>query len=320
MDPSLETLLADLSLRVVRFLVALAGVLACVLIWDIPVLAMTAAQTPSGQLMSQILSAVALLLIADLVWSGAKGWIDAQLSRIASVGHGDPETGANARLLTLLPLGRKALGTALIGVVALSLLSIFGIAVTPLLAGAGVVGIAIGFGAQTLVRDILSGFFYLLEDVFRIGDYIEGGSAKGTVERITLRSTRLRAQNGNVWHVNNGEVIRVANKSQSWSRALVDVVVAVDANVDEACRVLAEVGTALHSDPEWATKVRSEPDVLGVHLIDPTGVTLRVLCETEPADQFEVEREYRLRVLRAFEAARIPLAQAIMQRPDSAPA
>ncbi|MFM7069167.1 MAG: mechanosensitive ion channel family protein, partial [Actinomycetes bacterium] len=190
------------------------------------------------------------------------------------------------------------------------ILAVLGVSWKAFLTSAGVIGVALGFGAQTLIRDLLAGWFVVVEDRYGVGDVVDlGGGAVGTVERITLRSTRLRAQNGNVWHVSNGEVLRVANKSQSWSRALVDVVVAVDADVDEACRVLGQVGQDLRADPEWSTMVLSDPDVLGVHLIDPTGVTLRVLCETAPADQFRVEREYRLRVLRAFDAASIALAQ-----------
>jgi small conductance mechanosensitive channel len=236
-----------------------------------------------------------------------------------SLRRADRHGRSQARAETISYVARSV-ATGTVVLIALGcILGVLGVGWKAFLASAGVIGVALGFGAQTLIRDLLAGWFVVVEDRYGVGDVVDlGVGAVGTVERITLRSTRLRAQNGNVWHVNNGEVLRVANKSQSWSRALVDVVVAVDANVDEACRVLAEVGIGLHGEPEWATKVRSEPDVLGVHLIDPTGVTLRVLCETEPADQFEVEREYRLRVLRAFDAEGIPLAQAVMQRPDAA--
>jgi small conductance mechanosensitive channel len=114
--------------------------------------------------------------------------------------------------------------------------------------------------------------------------------------------------NGTVWHVANGEILRVGNKSQNWSRAVVDVVVSPTADIDRACAVLGEVGHELAEDPEWSGRLTSEPDVFGVHLMDPTGVTLRVVCDTEPASQFPVEREYRRRVLRSFEAEGIPLA------------
>lgn len=235
-----------------------------------------------------------------------------------SLRRADRHGRSQARAETISYVARSV-ATGIVVLVALGcVLGVLGVGWKAFLASAGVIGVALGFGAQTLIRDLLAGWFVVVEDRYGVGDVVDlGVGAVGTVERITLRSTRLRAQNGNVWHVNNGEVLRVANKSQSWSRALVDVVVSVDADVDEACRVLAEVGTELHGDPEWASKVRSEPDVLGVHLMDPTGVTLRVLCETEPADQFEVEREYRLRVLRAFDAEGIPLAQHLAPRLDA---
>jgi small conductance mechanosensitive channel len=118
--------------------------------------------------------------------------------------------------------------------------------------------------------------------------------------------------NGTVWHIANGEVLSVGNKSQSWSRAVVDVVVAPEADIERAVAVLGEVGTALRNDDAWSDRITGAVEVLGVLLIDPTGVTLRVLCDTEPAAQFEVEREFRLRVLQAFDSERIPLAQVVL--------
>jgi moderate conductance mechanosensitive channel len=169
--------------------------------------------------------------------------------------------------------------------------------------------VALGFGAQTLVRDLLAGWFIVVEDRYGVGDTIDAGApAVGVVERITLRSTRLRDVNGTVWHVANGEILRVGNKSQNWSRAVVDVVVTPGADIDRACAILGEVGEQLAADEEWGSRLTGVPQVLGVHLLDPTGVTLRVMCDTEPASQFPVEREYRRRVLRAFETAAVPLA------------
>jgi small-conductance mechanosensitive channel len=133
------------------------------------------------------------------------------------------------------------------------------------------------------------------------------------------RSTRLRDINGTVWHVANGEIVRVGNKSQSWSRAVVDVVVTPDADVERAQRILGDVGEELRADPDWSSLVSSAPKVLGVQRIDPTGVTLRVVVDTAPGEQFPVEREYRLRVLRAFDAAHIPLAGPYAASPIIAP-
>lgn len=214
-----------------------------------------------------------------------------------------------ARAATMSTIARS-IATAVVTIGATAwILAVLGVSLAAILASAGVVGVALGFGAQNLVRDVLAGWFILAEDRYGVGDVIDAGApAVGTVERVTLRSTRLRDINGTVWHVANGEMPRVGNKSQSWSRAVVDVVVASDADLEAARQILQDVGAELRSDPDWSDVVTSEPNVLGVQRIDPMGVTLRVLADTSPGEQFPVEREFRLRVLRAFEAAGVPLA------------
>jgi small conductance mechanosensitive channel len=226
-------------------------------------------------------------------------------SRLRGGGSGRSE----ARAATLSSISRS-IATAIVVTVAIAwIASVLGVSLAALFASAGVVGVALGFGAQNLVRDVLAGWFILVEDRYGVGDTIDAGPpAVGVVERITLRSTRLRDINGTVWHVANGEILRVGNKSQNWSRAVVDVVVSPTSDIDRACDLLGEVGHELMDDPVWSERLTSEPDVFGVHLMDPTGVTLRVVCDTEPASQFPVEREYRRRVLRAFEAEGIVLA------------
>ncbi len=220
---------------------------------------------------------------------------------------------SEARAATISTVARSVATAIVVLFTATAILSVIGVSLAALLASAGVLGVALGFGAQNLVRDVLAGWFILVEDRYGVGDVIDAGSpAVGTVERVTLRSTRLRDVNGTVWHVANGEIVRVGNKSQSWSRAVVDVVVSPDADVDAACRILDDVGHELRADPTWSSRVTADPDVLGVHLMDATGVTLRVVCDTEPASQWPVEREYRLRVIRAFDAAGIPLATAVL--------
>jgi small conductance mechanosensitive channel len=225
---------------------------------------------------------------------------------------------AEARGATLSSVARS-LATGVVLVVAAGwILSVLGVSLAALFASAGVLGVALGFGAQNLVRDVLAGWFIVVEDRYGVGDTIDAGApAVGVVERVTLRSTRLRDVNGTVWHVANGEILRVGNKSQNWSRAVVDVVVSPSADIDRACELLGEVGTELASDPAWSERLTGEPDVFGVHLMDPTGVTLRVVCDTEPASQFPVEREFRRRVLRAFELEGIALAHLSLPRPDA---
>jgi len=202
----------------------------------------------------------------------------------------------------------RSIATAVVVVgAAAAILSELGVSLAALFASAGVIGIALGFGAQNLVRDMLAGWFIVVEDRYGVGDTIDAGApAVGVVERITLRSTRLRDINGIVWHVDNGEVVRVGNKTQNWSRAVIDVVVTPQTDVDLACRLLEQVGLDMREDPEWAPHLSDDPpNVLGVYSMDPTGVTLRVHQDTEPSSQFVVEREYRKRVLAAFEAAGI---------------
>ena len=204
----------------------------------------------------------------------------------------------------------RSMATAVVDVVAAAwILAVLGVSLAAIVASAGVLGVALGFGAQNLVRDVLAGWFILVEDRYGVGDTIDAGApAVGTVERVTLRSTRLRDINGTVWHVANGEILRVGNKSQSWSRAVVDVAVTPDADLERAREILGEVGERMLLDEAWSGLVTSSPNVLGVQRIDPLGITLRVVIDTAPGEQFPVEREYRLRVLQAFDAAGISLS------------
>ncbi len=214
-----------------------------------------------------------------------------------------------ARAATMSTIARS-MATAIVAVVAAAwILAVVGVSLAAILASAGVLGVALGFGAQNVVRDVLAGWFILVEDRYGVGDVIDAGApAVGTVERVTLRSTRLRDINGTVWHVANGEILKVGNKSQSWSRAVVDVVVTPDADLERARRILGDVGDELQADPDWSGLVSSAPNVLGVQRIDQMGITLRVVIDTAPGEQFPVEREYRLRVLRAFDAEGVPLS------------
>jgi len=223
-----------------------------------------------------------------------------------------------ARSETVTAIARSMASFVVVVVAAALVLAELGASLPAILASAGVVGVALGFGAQTLVRDVLAGFFIVVEDRYGVGDIVDCGQpVTGVVERVTLRSTRVRDVNGTVWHIANGEVLSVGNKSQSWSRAVVDVVVAPETDVERAVAVLAEVGAHLRADESWDDRITGDVEVLGVVLIDPTGITLRAMCDTQPAEQFLVEREFRFRVLQAFDAAGIRLAQVIVPGPVS---
>jgi small conductance mechanosensitive channel len=200
----------------------------------------------------------------------------------------------------------RSLATALVfAVAALLVLGELGIDLGPLLAGAGIAGVAIGFGAQSLVKDFLSGIFMLLEDQYGVGDVIDVGEAVGQVEAVTLRSTRLRDAEGTVWHVPNGEIRRVGNKSQQWARAVVDVAVAYGTDIRATTAIIEGVAAALRDEPEWARLIQEDPEVLGVETLGADGVNIRLIVQTEPGEQFKVMRELRLRLREAMDTAGI---------------
>jgi len=179
-----------------------------------------------------------------------------------------------------------------------------GIDLAPLLAGAGVLGVAIGFGSQSLVRDFLSGMFILIEDQFGVGDIVDLGEASGTVEAVSLRTTRLRAVDGTVWHMPNGEIRRVGNMSQHWSRALLDVEVAYDTDLEHARRVIKRVADELWRED---SSVLDEPEMWGVEQLAASGIALRLVVKTTPSAQWKVSRELRERIKFAFDEERIEI-------------
>jgi small conductance mechanosensitive channel len=167
---------------------------------------------------------------------------------------------------------------------------ILGLDVGPILASAGLAGVALAFGAQSLIRDLLAGVFILIEDHFAIGDEVDLGDAVGVVERMTLRETVLRDLDGTVWHVRNGEIERVGNHSQVWSAALLDVTVALRTDLAKARTVLTDVATELARTPPFDKEVLDEPEVLGVEALSADGITLRLRVKTLAGKQFPLQR------------------------------
>jgi small conductance mechanosensitive channel len=185
----------------------------------------------------------------------------------------------------------------------LTIMALVGIPLGPLLASAGVAGVAIGFGAQSLVKDFLSGVFMILEDQYGVGDVIDTGEAIGTVEEVTLRITRLRDANGVTWYVRNGEIIRIGNRSQGFATALVDMPVSYTENVDRVVAVIRETVAAMGADPVWSDKLVEEPEVLGVESISGATMTIRTVAQCVPGENFAVQREMRERIKSALDAA-----------------
>jgi small conductance mechanosensitive channel len=209
-------------------------------------------------------------------------------------------------------LGRLA-NAVIWGIAILVVLSELGINLAPLIAGAGVLGIALGFGAQSLVRDFLSGFFMLVEDQFGVGDVINVGGAvggpadgvSGTVEGVSLRTTRLRDVEGVVWHVPNGEIKRVGNKSQQWSRAVLDIEVDRDTDISKAIEVIKHTADRIWHDDGWHDSILSEPDVWGLEELGAESMKIRLVVQTLPLEQWRVARELRARIKAALDDATI---------------
>jgi small-conductance mechanosensitive channel len=197
---------------------------------------------------------------------------------------------------------------AIVLVATLMILGQIGIELAPLLAGAGIVGVALGFGSQALVRDFLSGLFILAEDQFGVGDVVDlDKTTTGTVEAVSLRTTRLRSVDGTVWHVPNGDIRRVGNMSQLWSRAVLDVQVPYAADLDEARRVLLAAAAEVAAEDD---AVLEEPQVWGVEQLSSEAVTLRLAVKTTPSEQWRVTRVLRERAKRALDAAGISVPAA----------
>lgn len=235
---------------------------------------------------------------------------------IASTGAYSERRALRARTIGSLS---KSIVTATIGaVIVVMILEILGYSIGPLLASAGIAGVALGFGAQNLVKDFLAGLAMLLEDQYGVGDVIDMGEASGTVEAVGLRVTRLRALDGTVWYVRNGEVVRIGNASQDWARAVVDVRVGYGEDIDRATAILSQTANDLASDPDWEAKMIEAPEVVGVESLAADAVVLRVMVKTAATEQWSVARELRERITHAFGAAGIRIPQLIVP-PQASP-
>jgi moderate conductance mechanosensitive channel len=216
-----------------------------------------------------------------------------------------------ARAETLGLVLRSVASFVIWTIAAITILGELGINLGPLIAGAGLAGVALGFGAQSLVKDFLAGIFILVEDQYGVGDIVDLEEATGTVEAVSLRTTRLRDVNGTVWHVPNGQIVRVGNKSQQWARALIDLAVAHDTDIEAAERVIKEQADGVWQDRAWAGQVLEEPEIWGVERIGPEGVTIRLVVKTLPARQFDVMRELRRRIKSGLDEIGVELPTAV---------
>ena len=274
-------------------------------------------------LVAWLLARLARRAVQRLVYRIVASENTTALKALERVGYERPDEATSRRrearaqsLSTVL----ASTAVVLIWVVALMMIvGEVGINLGPLIASAGIAGVAIGFGAQSLVKDCLSGTFMLIEDQYGIGDIVDLGEAQGTVERISLRTTVLRSQDGTVWHVPNGEVRRVGNRSQQWSVAVIDVTVGPTARLTQATEIIERTARVVCAEPEHAVDVLDEPRVLGVESVRPDGVTIRLLVTTTPGSQFALQRALREAISRALADAGVP-APPMFPTPPTGPA
>jgi small-conductance mechanosensitive channel len=273
------------------------------------VAAMTMSDTMATRVLRGVINAVVILLVADFAWHLLAAWIDCKLVEAHDPGQLDTEeVRRRARLRTLLPIVRNLLLVVLVTMAVLMALSALGVQIGPLIAGAGVVGVAIGFGAQTLVKDIISGMFYLLDDAFRIGEYIVSGSYKGTVESFSLRSIKLRHHRGYLYTVPFGELGAVENMSRDWVIDKISLSVTYDTDLEKAKRVIKEVSKQIMADPELAPHIIEPLKMQGVEQFGDFAIQLRLKMMTKPGEQFVIRRRAYGMIKKAFDANGIEFA------------
>ncbi len=254
--------------------------------------------SPHGlSIISQVVIILVILMIASLVWEFAAIRIEKSMARESESG----DKRAASRKLTLLPLLRNVIMIAIILVAGMSVMSHLGINIAPLLAGAGVLGLAIGFGAQTLVRDVITGAFILLEDSMAVGDWVEAGGHAGTVEHLTVRTVSLRDLAGTLHVIPFGEVTTVQNYNRDYGYAMIDAGVAFRENYGEVVHALQDVAAELKEDETWGPDIIGDLEIFGLNKITDSAVEVRVRIKTRPLCHFAIRRAFLERMKRVFD-------------------
>ncbi len=277
--------------------------------WGVDLAHFRGEDTIVGRLTDGVLSAVVILLVADLLWHAMKTAIDRKLAGSADLGMPNTdEARRRARLRTLLPIFRNILFVAVIVLAAMMALAALGVQIGPLIAGLGVLGVAIGFGAQSLVRDVIAGIFYLLDDAFRVGEYIQSGNYKGTVEGFSFRSVRLRHQRGAVYTVPFSLLGAVQNQSRDWVIDKLMVGITYDSDIEKARKLIKQIGLDLAKDPEFAPLILQPLKMQGVDAFGDFAVQIRMKMMTLPGENFVIRRQALAMIKKAFDANGIKFA------------
>jgi small-conductance mechanosensitive channel len=273
------------------------GLLLLLEVWGLDALSWFGQGQLGSRLVGALISVGLTLFIAVAVWEATNAAISRKLEQLSK----DAAAAKSARVRTLLPMLRTVL-TGVIGItVILIILSEIGVNVAPLLAGAGVVGLAIGFGSQTLVRDIITGVFLLAEDAVSVGDVVSLGGLSGVVEQLSIRSIKLRALDGSVHIIPFSAVTTVTNMTRDFSQAVMDVSVAYNEDTDRVTEVLRDLGAEMRDDPRWGAVIRDELEIMGVNALGDSGVVIRARFKTEPMQRWNVQREFFRRMKKRFD-------------------
>ena len=295
--------------RGTRALLIVATVFLLAIAWHIDMTGMMGTDTVGARLVRGVLTGVVLLLVGDVVWRLIRTMIDSKIAASSTTTLPDTEESRRrARIRTLLPILKNFLFVVLIVVVGLMVLSSMGVQIAPLIAGAGVVGVAVGFGAQTLVKDVISGVFYLLDDAFRVGEYIQSGNYKGTVESFSLRSVKLRHHRGPVYTVPFGSLGAVENMSRDWVIDKLTVGVTYDSDLDKARKLIKQIGKDLAENPDYKTNIISPLKMQGVDQFGDFAIQLRMKMTCRPGEQFVIRRKALAMIKQAFDANGIKFA------------
>jgi moderate conductance mechanosensitive channel len=263
------------------------------------------------RILSGVINIILVLALAVVLWEVLRAAIERYLSATDADGNQLQRSG---RVRTLLPLVRNAAFFLLVVSVGLIVLSEVGVNIAPLLAGAGVLGIAIGFGSQKLVQDIITGAFVLFEDTIAVGDAVKLGEHVGTVEAISIRAIKIRDGNGALHTVPFGAVTTVINSSRGFNYAAMDIPIAYGVDTDRAAEVIAALGAEMRDEPAWGAMMTEPLEVQGVERFDAASVILRVRIKTTPGDRVTLTREFNRRLKRRFDAAGIRMSSPQAQK------
>jgi moderate conductance mechanosensitive channel len=307
--------------RCMLAVVVVAAAFALAEIWQIDIARVASSETAMTRLGRGTFEALVILLGADLLWLVLRAVIDLRLTGAVVLidDLDDEELRRRARIRTLLPVLRNFLFIFVLIIASLSALAAMGLQIAPLLAGAGVVGIAVGFGAQTLVRDVLSGVFFLLDDAFRVGELIESGGISGTVETFSLRSVKLRHYKGPLHTVPFGDLKAITNYSRDWVNEVLDVTVVYEADLERVERAIERVSSEVMEDLSLASGVITAPRSIGVTAMGVDGIHVGIIVRTRPGQQFKVRAVMFSRLKSAFDADGIRFSDQTRTRSADAP-